>query len=323
LRRALKGTPEFTYGDEAEKLSIETSNPRWLLDRWISQFGFDAAKEIARINNTPAPVYVRVTKRFNESPRDVQEAVIAVLQESEIRNLEISLPGDCYQLRKGNAKLRQFADLGLIYFQDAASIMVADLVSTGPGRRLLDLCASPGSKTSRIFAAQGANNSIIVSGDIYGPRVKVLKSNLTNQLIENPNIVQFDAEKQLPFRHEGFDEILVDAPCSGTGTIRRNPEIRYFLGESDFDKLSRKQLNLLRNASKLIKPGGRIVYSTCSLESEENEHVIEKFLSTNDHFRPAEIDLDPRFLTQRGFARTFPQRDNMDGFFVAVLVRKA
>ena len=148
--------------------------------------------------------------------------------------------------------------------------------------------------------------------------MKILQENCRRQGVGFINIVQYDAENSLPFAGESFDAALVDAPCSGTGTIRHNPEIRYFLQEKDFDELSAKQLKILRSASKLIKRGGRIVYSTCSLEKEENEAVIERFLKEEKDFRPIKPNVPEKFLTGEGFARTFPQRDKMDGFFIAV-----
>ncbi len=139
------------------------------------------------------------------------------------------------------------------------------------------------------------------------------------QGLQNVQLLQYDAEKSLPFADESFEVILVDAPCSGTGTIRHNPEIRYFLTENDFAELSSKQLKILVNASKLVKRGGRLIYSTCSLEIEENEQVIENFLHENRDFEIVLPNLSAEFLTERGFARTFPQRDKMDGFFIAIL----
>ncbi len=142
------------------------------------------------------------------------------------------------------------------------------------------------------------------------------------QGVDFVNVVNYDAVKSLPFADESFDVVLIDAPCSGTGTIRHNPEIRYFLEEKDFSELSDKQLQILRNASKLVKRGGRLIYSTCSLEPEENENVIESFLTSADDFEKIVPDVQARFLTADGFARTFPSLDNMDGFCISALMRK-
>jgi len=117
--------------------------------------------------------------------------------------------------------------------------------------------------------------------------------------------------------------VLLDAPCSGTGTIRNNPEIRYFLKPGDFEELHSKQLAILRNASKTVRRGGRLIYSTCSLEPEENEQVVSEFLAGDKNFELAEPEIAPELLTERGFIRTTPAGNEMDGFFAAVLDRRA
>ena len=160
------------------------------------------------------------------------------------------------------------------------------------------------------------------AGDLHFSRLKFLKENCLRQNIDFVNIVNYDAENSLPFADGSFDAVLIDAPCSGTGTIRHNPEIRYFLEPKDFEELSGKQLRILENASKLVKRGGTLIYSTCSLEPEENESVIENFLKTGNEFEKTAPNVPAQFLTGRGFARTFPSSDNMDGFFISSLVRK-
>lgn len=161
----------------------------------------------------------------------------------------------------------------------------------------------------------------IYAGDLHRSRAGFLKENCLKQGFLKSNIVQYDAEKLLPFADETFDCVLVDAPCSGTGTIRHNPEIRYSVQPKDLEDLSAKQLKILENASKLLKKGGRLIYSTCSLEVEENEAVIEKFLAGSANFRQKQLVLPERFLSEKGFARTFPPRDETDGFFIAQLER--
>ncbi len=221
--------------------------------------------------------------------------------------------------------LRELAELGEIYFQDKASQMAAQAVELKTGEKFLDVCAAPGSKAT--FVAYDANvrgqdDTKIIAGDVNFQRVRFLQENIGRQGIDFIKIVQYDAEKSLPFADESFDIVLVDAPCSGTGTIRSNPEIRYFLQENDFAVLPEKQLKILKNASKLIKRRGRLIYSTCSLEIEENETVSKIFLTDCAEFQKVLPDLPDRFLTEEGFARTFPDRDKMDGFFIAVFERK-
>jgi 16S rRNA (cytosine967-C5)-methyltransferase len=125
----------------------------------------------------------------------------------------------------------------------------------------------------------------------------------------------------MPFENGIFDRVLVDAPCTGTGTIRHNPEIRYFLGPDDFGRLQKIQSAIIRNASLLVKRGGKLVYSTCSLEREENEDVCADFMASSSEWRSISPGVPGRFLTDDGFARTFPHRDGFDGFFVATFQR--
>jgi 16S rRNA (cytosine967-C5)-methyltransferase len=139
---------------------------------------------------------------------------------------------------------------------------------------------------------------------------------------KNYQFAAYDAEKSLPFADESFDVILLDAPCSGTGTIRHNPEIRYFLQQADFAELSNKQLSILKNASKALKASGRLIYSTCSLEKEENEAVCAQFLKENIEFEIVKPNLPENFITEQGFARTFPAHDKIDGFFIAAISKR-
>ncbi|HSK73017.1 MAG TPA: RsmB/NOP family class I SAM-dependent RNA methyltransferase, partial [Pyrinomonadaceae bacterium] len=228
---------------------------------------------------------------------------------------------NCFLVSRMNESLRELAEKGEFYFQDEASQMTAQAVELKENESFFDVCAAPGSKTT-LVAKQGSENArLIAAGDLYSHRIETLKSNCLKQGVENVRILQYDAERSLPFAEESFDAVLVDAPCSGTGTIRHNPEIRYFLQEGDFIALSDKQLRILRNASNLVKSGGRLVYSTCSLEKEENEAVIGRFLAGNEKFRKVEPNVPQKFLTSEGFARTFPQKDKMDGFFIATLER--
>ena len=211
------------------------------------------------------------------------------------------------------------AESGRIYFQDEGSQLVGSLATPRAGGRLLDVAAAPGSKTTMIAAAEP--EAFIVAGDLHQSRVRILKANCEAQGVMGVKIVRYDAETALPFADGTFDAVLVDAPCSGTGTIRNNPEIRYFLKESDIREFHDKQLAILRNASKLVEPGGKLVYSTCSLETEENEAVVEEFLS-----RAADFTLErpetPSDLAAAGrFVRTRPWEHDMDGFFAAVMRR--
>ncbi len=299
LRRFTRENIELEFSGEIEKLAVETSHPQWLVEKWIADFGFEETATLAAANNeTPKPGF-RLTAKTTDAVKDA-------LENKNIKNEK--------------AFLRELAENGKIYFQDEGSQIVGNAVQLKENESFLDICAAPGSKATLVASKKekGKRKNLIVAGDFYWQRVKHLQENCRNQGVGFVNIVQYDAENALPFADESFDVILLDAPCSGTGTIRHNPEIRYFLQKKDFAELSGKQLKILCRASKQVKRGGRIIYSTCSLEKEENEEVVGKFLDENKDFRPINPQVDEVFLTRQGFARTFPQRDKMDGFFIAV-----
>lgn len=300
LRRFTRENVEIDFADEIEKLAIETSHPRWLIEKWISEFGFEETVKLAEFNNQTPKMSFRWTAKTTD----------AIKKSLERENIE-------------NEKqfLRELAKNGKIYFQDEGSQIVGNAVELKENENFLDICAAPGSKITQI-ANRKSQMANLTAGDFYWSRVKILQENCRNQGVGFVNVLQYDAEKSLPFADESFDVVLLDAPCSGTGTIRHNPEIRYFLQEKDFEILAEKQLTMLKNASKLIKHGGRLIYSTCSLEIEENEAVCVKFLAENSDFYKIAPKTEEKFLTSEGFARTFPPRAGMDGFFIAVLAKK-
>jgi 16S rRNA (cytosine967-C5)-methyltransferase len=301
LRKFTREKIELELANEIEKISVETSHPRWLIEKWIGEFGLEETAKLAEANNETPKMSFRFTAKTTE-------AVKEFLQKEDLEH--------------DKKYLRELAENGKIYFQDEGSQIIANAVELKGNESFLDVCAAPGSKVTQISNFKFQISNLIVAGDLYFPRVKILQKNCQNQGVDFINILQYDAENILPFADESFDVVLLDAPCSGTGTIRHNPEIRYFLEKKDFAELAFKQLKILKNASKLIKRGGRIIYSTCSLEVEENEDVCQRFLSENTEFRLLKPNVSEIFLTERGFARTFPQRDKMDGFFVAVFEKR-
>lgn len=308
LRRISEKQFTIEHEDETDRVVVETSHPRWLIERWTEQFGRSEAEELAKSNNTIPPPAFRLTAK----------------------NTRPQLPGDhresewlrgCYIASSLTPELRNMMETGEIYFQDEASQLVAAAVVERAGRRIMDVCAAPGGKTTQI--AKDLADVFIVAGDRHAARVRLLRSTCERQGVGYVNVLQYDADDAIPFADDSFDTVLVDAPCTGTGTIRHNPEIRYFLDPTDVGQLSNKQLAILSNASKVVKPGGRLIYSTCSLQIEENEAVCEQFQRSVQGFRQVRPAVPSRFLTDRGFARTFPHRDGMDGFFIAEFERLA
>lgn len=308
LRIATRERPELFFTDDIDRISVETAHPRWLIEKWTRDHGIERSANLATANNETPPISFRI---LHES------AEVNSLVESSTRSEVVD---GCYTTVNRAALANELAERGYIYIQDEASQMVAHSVTVPEGGRFADLCAAPGGKTGLI--AKLNPTASISACDIHVSRVRFLEENCRRQDVQ-VEVFQCDATQALPFQTASFDTVLVDAPCSGTGTIRRNPEIRYSLSPEDLVKLQSKQLAILSNASKLIKTGGSVVYSTCSLEFEENESVVAAFLSQNPEFALQDPRVPLRFLTDEGFARTSPDRDSMDGFFIAHLVRQS
>jgi 16S rRNA (cytosine967-C5)-methyltransferase len=213
--------------------------------------------------------------------------------------------------------VRELAQGGQIYLQDEASQLVAHVLEPGSANAILDLCAAPGSKTTHI-ASLARHEALVVAGELHDHRLRVVSENAKLQGLQNIRCVLLDGLEWLPFQQRVFDRVLVDAPCSGTGTLRRNPEIRWRISAADIDELAGRQKQLLIRAANAVKPGGRLIYSTCSVEPEENEQVAEAFLASNGSFRPLALPVESQLVAESGAARTWPHRQGTDGFFIAV-----
>lgn len=289
---------------EAERLAVQLSHPAWLLERWMRNYGQERAQAIARIHNQPPPVYVRV-------PPD--QAVEEGRPCRYVRNCR-ELAGDVSRLA---ARLP---------VQDEASQIIPHLLAPQAGERVLDLCAAPGMKTGAL--AELAPAALLVASDLRPARLRLVKKLARPARPAALLSVALDATRPLPFA-AFFQRILVDAPCSGTGTIRRNPEIKWRLAESDLPLLAARQRSLLHNALDSLAPGGRLVYSTCSLEPEENRAVVEEVLKDRPEYAVVPVEQLPAgFLTEAGrellrgrYLQTLPDQ-GLDGFFAAVIERR-
>lgn len=309
LRRAAAETSEPLAADDVDRAVLATSHPRWLIEHWTAQFGEDEAAKVAVANNRQGPVSFRVLDKETDILASVPEA-----------RASSDVPG-CFLVDHTSPALRELQSANKIYFQDEASQMVARAVTVPLDGLFLDVCAAPGGKIGLI--ASNEPSAVAVAGDLHHSRAVFLKANLERQGCRNAMVVQYDATATLPFEDDFFDAVLVDAPCSGTGTIRRNPEIRYSLSPADLADLPEKQFAILSRAARAVKPGGLLVYSTCSFEIAENEGVAKRFLAAFEDFAPAAPAVPERFLTSAAQARTWPHRDEMDGFFVTAFRKRA
>lgn len=314
LRASTRSKIDLEFDDPTEKLSVTGSHPRWLLDRWIDRFGFEAARRIVSHNNAGAVTEFRFTRRFDRLPKGQK---LDLMKIAESRSVPGAIGGRVFKVTENNERLRELFEEGFIYFQDEGSVVVADSLDVSPGNAVLDVCAAPGGKTTQIARTTDPDLGILVGCDVSEGRTKVLKEMCSRQDADFVDIVMLDAEHPLPFDESAFDKVLVDAPCTGTGTIAQNPEIRYRLVEEDLARFPEKQLVILSSASKAVKSGGTLIYSTCSLETEENDGVVDRFLSLNPVFRP-ERPFVPIGLMDGSFkARILPQKGASAGFFIA------
>ena len=322
LRRATREPdydPASAAADPVERISVQTSHPAWLVARWAEALGEDEARAFARSNNAPAPAAFRLNPLRAESRGLVEqlaEAGVAVVP-SEVAPGGWRVEG----AQDASALLRLWAAEGLIYMQDEASQLVSHVLGARAGERVLDVCAAPGSKATHAAILAG-DRARVAACDLYGHRLRLVRESAARQGLKSVATVALDAGAPLPFAERSFDRVLVDAPCTGTGTLRHNPEIRWRITPGDLGELAALQLRILRNASLAVAPGGRLVYSTCSVEPEENEAVVAAFLEAAGGFRQVRAEPAPaRLLTASGAARTWPHRDGSDGFFVAAFER--
>jgi 16S rRNA (cytosine967-C5)-methyltransferase len=307
----------FSRAQAIAYLSTTLSHPQWLVERWLDRYGFEPAEAWALFNNGPA----RLTLRAN-TIRIGREELAARLSAAGVETEPARFAPQALYVIRGNPLLTPLAGEGLFFVQDESSQLVALLANARPGERVLDACASPGGKATAMAAAM-RNDGLIVATDVRGRRVDLLRRTIRAAGASCVQVVQADAAGVLPFT-TGFDCVLLDAPCSGLGTLRRDPDVRWRRTAAEFDRLASVQGAMLREAAEVVASGGRLVYATCSSEPEENEMVVSRFLDERADFQraasriPAELG---RFLTGDGDFRTFPFRDQLEGFFAAMLVK--
>ena len=311
--RKLSQAPKLDAGDAS------AAHPSWMVERWVAAYGLEAATAICRYDQLPPPVTIRLTSR--EAEADLQ-----------VEGLQVE-PGTFVTRarRVAAGEVTRAAAQGLVRFQDEGSQLIAEVA--GRGGAILDCCAAPGGKTA--ILAERNPTALVTACDISPRRLKAMQAMLGPQ----PGIRfrVLDAT-ELPFQ-EQFDLVLCDAPCSGTGTFARNPEIRYRVTADDLARQHDRQVRLLCSAMRSLREGGRLIYSTCSLEAEENEAVVAEALGMQGGFRLLPWRQQIRALELEGtlhpgtadtlfpgnsadeFLRTLPGAYPGDGFFAACLVR--
>ncbi|PYR16301.1 MAG: 16S rRNA (cytosine(967)-C(5))-methyltransferase RsmB [Acidobacteria bacterium] len=302
-----------------EYFSITLSHPRWLAARWYDRLGFDTAETWLRFNNTPGPVMLRAN-RLRLTPQQLTDRLAA----DNVRVHPAPFAPDGLIVDEGQPLRGAGVGEGWFVVQDEASQLVPLLAGEHPAARVLDACASPGGKTTAMAAAM-AGRGLLVACDLRDRRVDLLRRTVAASGATNVCVVQADLLEPLPFGSP-FDCVLVDAPCSGLGTLRRDPDIRWRRQESDLPALAAAELTMLQHAAEAVANGGRLVYSTCSSEPEENEGIVEAFLATAPgftvvHASEANARLAGTLIDARGYLRTQPHLHGLEAFFGAVFER--
>lgn len=315
LREGVRSLDEIK--DPVERLSIETSHPLWMVKRFVSEYGFEKTANMLKENNEP-PV---TTLRVNLFKRTVEQVMHLMTQEGYVVAQSKDIP-ECIYLFNGQAAKTTAFQKGFVTIQDESSMIPAYALQVEPGMTVLDMCSAPGGKTTHI-AEKMKNTGRLIALDIHQHKLKLVKENADRLGFSFVETMEMDGRKASEaFPVETFDRILVDAPCSGLGVMKRKPDIKYTKNEKDFDSLKPIQLNLLEEAYKLLKPDGLLVYSTCTVDKEENEGTAKLFLEAHPDMQlqpfPDVIN-DIKAPEQEGMLQLFPQDLRSDGFFVTVL----
>ena len=299
---------------QLDYLQKTMSHPRWLVERWRDRYGFEAADAWCRFNNSPAHLTIWANRL-----RNTREELAGRLQAAGVETEPARFAPDGLIARSGNPLLVPL-EPGLFAVQDEASQLVAVVAGAKPGERVLDACAAPGGKTTAMAADMG-DRGLVISSDVRARRVRLLAETVRASGARCVRVVQADAAQGLPF-DAVFDLVLIDAPCSGLGTLRRDPDIKWRRSPEEFPALASVQLRILTGAASVVRPGGRLLYSTCSSEPEENDEVVGRFLAEHPQFRRVDLEFPAApSLIEDGVLRTLPFRDGLEAFFAASLVK--
>jgi 16S rRNA (cytosine967-C5)-methyltransferase len=310
--------PGAAVHDQLAYFTITLSHPEWLAQRWLSRHGFEQAEAWCLFNNRAPDVTVRNTGSAStgEILAELAAAGVDATGGRVVRDA-IRLPAGALGRLPGHLR-------GQLHVQDEGSQLVALAVDAHPGDRVLDACAAPGGKTT-VLARAMEGRGLIVAADARPSRVRLLRAMLARAGVD-AGVVLIDLMRRLPFQ-ASFDRVLVDAPCSGVGTLGRDPDLKWSRSAEDLGRFADAQRTMIAHAAEAVRPGGRLVYATCSSEPDENERVVDAFLGGDARFTLEPIGSVPGttgtdWIDERGCLRTLPFRDGLDAYFAARLVRR-
>ncbi|MBO3064471.1 16S rRNA methyltransferase [Staphylococcus shinii] len=305
--------PDFTeITDDKKRIAIEYSLPKWLVDHWVTHFGLEKTEEIAQSFLDK----VSTTVRVNLTRITVDEAIRRLTDDDYIVELDKEIDTCLHISGKPIIESRLFKD-GLVSIQDKSSMFVGEIMSLTEGDKVLDACSAPGGKACHIAEILNGTGHVDAT-DIHEHKIDLIDFNIKKLRLSNISAFEHDATEKYD---KVYDKILVDAPCSGLGVLRHKPEIKYEQSQHSIQSLVEIQLEILNNVKDSVKPGGTIIYSTCTIEQMENENVIYTFLKANKDF---EFDAFEHPITGEKVKtmQVLPQDFNSDGFFITRIKRK-
>jgi 16S rRNA (cytosine967-C5)-methyltransferase len=306
--READATKKLLADLKASDPAIGFSHPQWLVEKWQKRFGNERTRQLLEWNNTPPKTYARANTVKMDAGKLIEKWREEDVEYDFVRNpflLDAGMENIAFDLKAHPplATLASFRD-GWFYIQDPSTLLASLELAPQSGETILDLCAAPGGKTT-FLAQQIKNEGQIVACDIAPDRLKLVQENCERLGVTCVELTQSHQTSNIKLQTSKFDRILIDAPCSNTGVLRRRVDLRWRVSPEEILRLQKTQLDLLKSAAPALKPGGVLVYSTCSLEPEENSTVVKEFLAAHSNFK---LERERELL---------PFTDNVDGAFVA------
>ncbi|GAA0330173.1 16S rRNA (cytosine(967)-C(5))-methyltransferase RsmB [Oceanobacillus oncorhynchi subsp. oncorhynchi] len=318
------GLPDLSLiKDPVERISVETSHPIWLVERWIEMYGKERTEAMCHENLKHFPMSIRI-----QPMKTNRETVMEQLEREGFTVSVSQFSPQGILIEKGNIFKTNLLQDGLVTIQDQSSMLAAESLKLESGMKVLDTCSAPGGKVTHI-AEKMTDRGDIHAYDLHQKKVKLIEEKAAVLNLHSIAAFQGDARKlNEKYEEESFDRILIDAPCSGLGVINGKPEIKYEKQVQDIERLAAIQLDIVQAAAKLLKPDGLLIYSTCTVDKEENNQVIQKFIEKNDGFSvdlSFREDLSEPLKQAPGWSseglQLFPQDFQTDGFFLTRIKR--